>query len=147
MAANTKKEIQVYAHWLGLQEPSLMGVLSVSPAKGKESFSFEYAEAWLRSGFSQMIDPDLQLYAGAYYPRDDKPNFGIFLDSCPDRWGRVLMQRREASIAKQEDKKKKNTSRIACNTPHPRGNIQPPLCSIFFFYPDSGRLRFFFLGR
>lgn len=104
MAANTKKEIQVYAHWLGLQEPSLMGVLSVAPAKGKESFSFEYADAWLKSGFSQMIDPDLQLYSGAYYPRDDKPNFGVFMDSCPDRWGRVLMQRREAAIAKQEDR-------------------------------------------
>ena len=103
-ATNTKKEIQVYAHWQGLREPSLMGVLSVSPAKGKESFSFEYADAWLRSGFSQMIDPDLQLYSGAYYPRDDKPNFGVFLDSCPDRWGRVLMQRREAAIAKQEDR-------------------------------------------
>jgi serine/threonine-protein kinase HipA len=103
-ATNTKKEIQVYAHWQGLQEPSLMGVLSVSPAKGRESFSFEYADAWLKSGFSQMIDPDLQLYSGAYYPRDDKPNFGVFLDSCPDRWGRVLMQRREAAIAKQEDR-------------------------------------------
>jgi serine/threonine-protein kinase HipA len=103
-AANTKKEIQVYAHWPGLQEPSLMGMLSVSPAKGKESFSFEYADAWLKSGFSQMIDPDLQLYSGAYYPRDDKPNFGIFLDSCPDRWGRVLMQRREVAIAKQENR-------------------------------------------
>lgn len=102
MAANTKKEILVYASWQGLQNPSLMGVLSVSPAKGKESFSFEYTDAWLKSGFSQMIDPDLQLYSGAYYPRDDKPNFGIFLDSCPDRWGRVLMQRREAAIAKQE---------------------------------------------
>ena len=104
MAANTKKEIQVFAHWIGLQEPTLMGVLSVSPAKAKESFSFEYAEAWLKSGFSQMIDPDLQLYTGAYYPRDDKPNFGVFLDSCPDRWGRILMQRREAFFAKQEDR-------------------------------------------
>jgi serine/threonine-protein kinase HipA len=104
MAANIKKEIQVFAHWLGLQEPSLMGVLSVSPAKGRESFSFEYAEEWLKSGFSQIIDPDLQLYSGAYYPRDDKPNFGVFLDSCPDRWGRILMQRREAFFAKQEDR-------------------------------------------
>jgi serine/threonine-protein kinase HipA len=104
MAVNTKKKIQVYAHWLGLQEPSLMGVLSVSPAKGKESFSFEYADTWLKSGFSQMVDPDLQLYSGAYYPRDYKSNFGVFLDSCPDRWGRVLMQRREAAIAKQEDR-------------------------------------------
>lgn len=104
MAPHAKKEIQVYAHWLGLQEPSLMGVLSVTPAKGKESFSFEYADTWLKSGFSQMIDPDLQLYSGAYYPRGEKPNFGVFLDSCPDRWGRVLMQRREAAIAKQEDR-------------------------------------------
>jgi len=104
MATNIKKDIAVYAHWQGLQEASLMGVLTVSPAKGKESFSFEYADAWLKSGFSQMIDPDLQLYSGAYYPRGDKPNFGVFLDSCPDRWGRVLMQRREAAIAKQEDR-------------------------------------------
>lgn len=104
MATNIKKDILVYAHWQGLQQPSLMGVLSVSHAKGKESFSFEYADAWLKSGFSQMIDPELQLYSGAYYPRGDKSNFGIFLDSCPDRWGRVLMQRREAAIAKQEDR-------------------------------------------
>jgi serine/threonine-protein kinase HipA len=104
MAPNIKKDIQVYAHWQNLQEPSMMGILSVSPAKGKESFSFEYTDAWLKSGFSQMIDPDLQLYSGAYYPRGDKHNFGVFLDSCPDRWGRVLMQRREAAIAKQEDR-------------------------------------------
>jgi serine/threonine-protein kinase HipA len=104
MATNIKKDIQVYAHWQDLQEPAIMGILSVSPAKGKESFSFEYADAWLKSDFSQMIDPDLQMYSGAYYPRGDKPNFGVFLDSCPDRWGRVLMQRREAAIAKQEDR-------------------------------------------
>ncbi len=104
MAINIKKDIQVYAHWQDLQVPAIMGTLSVSPAKGKESFSFEYADVWLKSGFSQMIDPDLQMYSGAYYPRGDKFNFGAFLDSCPDRWGRVLMQRREAAIAKQEDR-------------------------------------------
>jgi serine/threonine-protein kinase HipA len=103
-STNTKKEIHVYVHWQGLQSPSLMGKLSASPARGKESFSFEYVDEWLKSGFSQMIDPDLQFYAGAFYPRDDKPNFGIFLDSCPDRWGRMLMQRREAAIAKKEER-------------------------------------------
>jgi serine/threonine-protein kinase HipA len=84
-----------------------MGTLSVTPAKGKESFSFAYAAAWLQMGFSQMIDPDLQLFSGTYYPRDEKQNFGIFLDSCPDRWGRVLMQRREAAMAKQEGRNPK----------------------------------------
>ena len=105
--ANSKKEILVYAHWLGLAMPNKMGTLTVTPAKGKETFSFEYAADWLKSGFSQILDPDLQLYSGAYYPRDEKVNFGIFLDSCPDRWGRVLMQRREAIIAKNEARKAK----------------------------------------
>jgi len=104
MALHTQKKIWVYAHWQELQQPFLMAMLSVTPAEGKESFSFEYTTEWLKSGFSQMIDPDLQLYPGAYYPRDDKPNFGIFLDSCPDRWGRVLMQRREAVLARVEQR-------------------------------------------
>lgn len=102
--ATTKKDIKVYVDWQGLATPVLMGVLAAASAKGKETFSFEYASAWIQSGFSQMLDPDLQLFSGAYYPRDDKQNFGIFLDSCPDRWGRVLMQRREAAIAKQEER-------------------------------------------
>lgn len=106
-AANTKKDIQVYAHWARFSEPALMGILTVTPARGKEAFSFEYDGAWLKSGFSQMIDPDLQLFPGSYYPRDEKPNFGAFLDSCPDRWGRVLMQRREAMIAKNDERKAK----------------------------------------
>ena len=105
--ANIKKEILVYADWRGLAVPNKMGTLTVTPSRGKETFSFEYTDEWLKSGFSQMLDPDLQLYTGAYYPRDEKINFGIFLDSCPDRWGRVLMQRREAIIAKNEERKPK----------------------------------------
>lgn len=100
--AKGKKDIQVYAHWQDLKNPVLMGTLAAVTGRGRESFSFEYEKAWLKSGFSQMIDPDLQMYSGAYYPRDDKENFGVFLDSCPDRWGRVLMQRREAAMARIE---------------------------------------------
>lgn len=98
--AKEKKKILVYANWQDIKEPGLMGALTAVTGRGRESFSFEYNEAWLQSGFSQMIDPDLQMYSGAYYPRDDKENFGVILDSCPDRWGRVLMQRREAVLAR-----------------------------------------------
>ncbi|MBC7889190.1 MAG: type II toxin-antitoxin system HipA family toxin [Ferruginibacter sp.] len=100
--AKERIEIQVYAHWQGLDEPVVMGMLIAVTGRGKEVFSFEYANEWLRTGFSQMIDPDMQFYSGAYYPRNEKENFGVFLDSCPDRWGRVLMQRREAAIARIE---------------------------------------------
>jgi len=57
---------------------------------------------WLKSGLTQMLDPDLQFYPGVFYPAEENVNFGVFLDSCPDRWGRVLMQRREAVIARLE---------------------------------------------
>lgn len=104
MATNDKKNILVYADWEQIGMPTLMGNLTVSSVRGKESFSFEYADNWIQLGFSQIIDPDLQLFAGTFFPKNNKQNFGVFLDSCPDRWGRALMQRREAMIAKQESR-------------------------------------------
>lgn len=105
---SSKKDILVYAHWEGLQESTLMGILSATPAKGKEVFSFEYDKDWLKSGFTSIIDPDLQLYSGRYFPKDERLNFGVFLDSCPDRWGRILMERREAALARKEKREPKN---------------------------------------
>lgn len=103
-----RKEILVYADWSGLGKPCLMGILGATPVRGKELFSFEYADSWLRSGFSQLMDPDLQHLPGTFYPKEEKPNFGMFLDSCPDRWGRVLMQRREAILARMQKRPAKN---------------------------------------
>jgi serine/threonine-protein kinase HipA len=97
-----EKQIEVYAHWEGLRDPLLMGILAVIPAKGKEVFSFEYSKAWLQSGFTHILDPDLELFSGRYFPKNEKSNFGAFLDSCPDRWGRVLMDRKEAALARKE---------------------------------------------
>ncbi|MFM7024247.1 MAG: hypothetical protein ACKOXB_14835 [Flavobacteriales bacterium] len=102
-----KKDILVFAHWEGFDKPVLMGTLTATPAKGKEVFSFEYTKEWLSSDFTHRIDPDLQHYSGRYYPRDEKINFGAFLDSCPDRWGRVLMDRREAAMARKEGRPSK----------------------------------------
>lgn len=99
-----RKEILVYAHWDGIELPSLMGSLYATPLRGKEIFSFEYDKAWLQSD-AQIIDPDLQLFEGQQYLNDEKSNFGIFLDSSPDRWGRVLMMRKEAAKARKEDRR------------------------------------------
>lgn len=98
-----KGAIYVYADWQGLQGPRLMGVLFAERLRGKEVFAFEYGEDWLQSPYAQLLDPDLQLYGGMQYLNDsDKANFGMFLDSSPDRWGRVLMRRREAALARKE---------------------------------------------
>jgi len=97
--ATIKTDIYVYAHWLGLSEPVLMGILSAHQAKGRKAFSFEYDKTWLKSKAQRLIDPDIQFYAGQQFP-NNKENFGIFLDSMPDTWGRTLMKRREIHLAK-----------------------------------------------
>ncbi len=101
---DNKREILVYAHWLGMGNPVLMGNLYSNRIKGKEIFSFEYDKNWLKNQVVQILDPGLQLYSGLHYLNDDQSNFGIFLDSSPDRWGRILMRRREAALARKEDR-------------------------------------------
>lgn len=105
MAKEThQRAILVYADWIGFEQPTHMGTLYATHARGKEIFSFEYNEAWLKSS-AHHLDPDLQLYSGQQYLSEGKSNFGIFLDSSPDRWGRVLMDRKEAILARSEGRK------------------------------------------
>ena len=104
---NNKRYISVYAHWSGMENPSLMGTLHSDRLKGKEVFSFEYIDEWLQNGPAQLLDPSLQLFSGLHYLNEDQDNFGIFLDSSPDRWGRILMRRREAALARNEDREEK----------------------------------------
>lgn len=101
------KSIFVYADWAGLDSPVLLGTLKAEQARGKEIFSFTYDKDWLNNGRALALDPDLGFYSGPQYAKQGKTNFGIFLDSSPDRWGRVLMERREALLAKQEERKSK----------------------------------------
>lgn len=105
MSNNTQRHIEVYAHWAGLSSPSLMGVLYATLSRGKEIFSFEYATQWLNDNQSHVLDPSLQFFQGQQYAPDGQDNFGIFLDSSPDRWGRILMDRREAQLAREEGRK------------------------------------------
>lgn len=102
------KKIYVYADWYGLSGPQLMGILLADRVRGNEVFSFEYDKSWLNSGERYLLDPDLMHYSGPQYTTEEKVNFGIFLDSSPDRWGRVLMRRREALMARMNNRPQKN---------------------------------------
>lgn len=100
------REIQVFADWHELEATQLMGTLSVHLSHGKETFSFEYASQWLTGKNALALDPELQLFQGPQYLNDTtRANFGIFLDSSPDRWGQLLMKRREAVLARQQNRK------------------------------------------
>lgn len=103
-----EKTIYVFADWAlpdgtCFDAPQLVGTLTSNVIRNKELFSFSYAPDWLNSSFAQPIDPELQLFEGRQFSNEN--NFRVFLDSCPDRWGRLLMKRREAAIAKMEDRR------------------------------------------
>ena len=104
-------EVFVFADWEDFEEPQLVGTLRSSMTKNKEHFSFAYDDDWLQSPFSQKVDPELELYQGEQHSYSEN-NFRSFLDSCPDRWGRLLMKRREVIIAANEDRKPRTLHEI-----------------------------------
>lgn len=98
-----KTDIWVYADWRGMDGPKCIGVLAAQQAKGRKAFSFTYDENWIASQEQLLLDPDIAWYSGQQYPSTSgKENFGIFLDSMPDTWGRTLMKRRAATLAMEE---------------------------------------------
>lgn len=63
---------------------------------------FRYSPTWLENPRAFALDPDLSLDSQPFFPKPELGNFGIFLDSSPDRWGQTLMKRRESLQAKDE---------------------------------------------
>jgi serine/threonine-protein kinase HipA len=100
-------DIFVYADWLGINGPILIGTLTVVHTRGHQVTSFDYSKDWIKRGVAQNLDPDLQFFSGPQYLGTSKVNFGIFMDSSPDRWGKTLMDRREAIVAREEGRKPK----------------------------------------
>lgn len=103
MASRSRAEVVVYldATELGPRRP--IGVLSSTPTSSPV-ISFAYARSWLDSRDAFAIDPQLPLIEHEQYVRDGVLP-GIFADIAPDRWGRTLMQRREALAAREEGRR------------------------------------------
>ncbi len=102
--AGNQKVIYVYDDFR-FAVPTLMGTLYVSVIKGGETYSFEYNNDWLKkTNLMITLDPELMPYSGRQYPVG-KALFGLFSDAAPDRWGRVLMNKRERILAEKEKRK------------------------------------------
>ena len=86
-------------------KPVHMGNLYVDVIKGNETYSFEYSEEWLKKNNENApVDPELLLFPGRQFPCANNI-FGAFADSSPDRWGRVLMNKKERRLADSEKRK------------------------------------------
>lgn len=96
---NRDAPIFVYADWLSLGGPTLVGRLYRGLVRGEEVLSFEYEPSWLKEADPFLLDPRLQLVSGRQHADATRP-FGLLTDSAPDRWGRLLIRRRAALESK-----------------------------------------------
>ncbi len=82
--------------------PQRVGQLWARYNRGRESASFEYDKAWLEHPARFPLEPALALTFGPHHTAPGKSLFGAIGDSAPDRWGRVLIQRNELRMARDE---------------------------------------------
>ena len=91
-------------------EACRVGTLFYASARGHGVFSFAYDREWLNRPDAFALDPNLQLHGSESYPSNAAGVFRIFVDSAPDRWGRLLMERREALLARAEKRSPRSLS-------------------------------------
>ena len=89
------KKVEVYYH------DQKAGLLAILP---NHRVAFEYSDEWIESGFAispfslpcrkELFVPDKMIFDGLW---------GVFADSLPDAWGRLLVDRMIASSGKNTD--------------------------------------------
>lgn len=100
------KRICVDAGWRGLASPERVGAIDVSSVRGVEVAAFSYDSSWLARHPGLVLDPLLAPTPGPqYFAKGKLP--GLMHDSAPDRWGRMLIRRREARQARGENRRER----------------------------------------
>ena len=104
------KTLLVYLDIEWLEKPILVGNLGYESLRGADSYSFEFDKEWLSKYGGLFLSADLNNYPGLQYTMPDRDIFGCFSDALPDRWGRLLLNRREQILAAEEKRPVKRLS-------------------------------------
>ena len=96
------KRITVYADFDFLSTAQEIGTLGYEHVRGKDHFVFEYSRQWLKQYAGILLSGDLMNVPSLQHPRGNDSVFGFIKDSFPDRWGRLLLDRRERLTAQSE---------------------------------------------
>lgn len=100
----------IYVYYSLENKDIFVGTLFAINKKGFDSYSFQYDKEYINAvGFN--IDPNLILYEGRQF-LDNKKLFGVFMDSTPDRWGRMLLDRLERIEANKENRRPQNLNEV-----------------------------------
>ena len=98
------KKMYVYADFDWLKEVALIGELGYESLRGSDSYSFKFADSWIKKYNAITLSEDLNNYPGIQYTQPNKDIFGCIADALPDRWGRTLLLRREQILAQEESR-------------------------------------------
>lgn len=101
------KRISAYADFDFLATPQEIGTLGYEHIRGNDHFVFEYSKEWLKQHGSIILSGDLMNIPSLQHPRGKDSVFGFVKDTFPDRWGRLLLDRRERILAQLEKRPKK----------------------------------------
>ena len=101
MLVNEKK-VYVYENWTS-DSPRKLGCLYIDRIRGEEIYSFEYDRNHLTDAYDIFLDPEIHFVTGRQYTM--KKLFGMFQDSSPDRWGRMLLYRWESRRSRDENRR------------------------------------------
>ena len=96
------KTLLIYADFEWMERPLLVGELGYESLRGSDSYSFKFDDDWLRHHGNLFMSADLNNYPGPQYTQPGRDIFGCFGDALPDRWGRLLLNRREQILASEE---------------------------------------------
>ncbi|MBR5920676.1 MAG: type II toxin-antitoxin system HipA family toxin [Bacteroidales bacterium] len=96
------KTLHVYADFDWLDEPMLVGELGYESLRGSDSYAFKFDNDWLRQYGGLFLSADINNFPGQQYTQPGRDIFGCFSDALPDRWGRLLLNRREQILAAEE---------------------------------------------
>lgn len=96
------KKITVYADFNFLASPQEIGTLGYERVRGKDHFVFAYSREWLKQYGGLVLSGDLINAPALQHPRSTDSVFGFVKDSFPDRWGRLLLDRKERLMAQSE---------------------------------------------
>ena len=103
MTGDLPGQVEVFLDAADLGPCRRVGILRRS-GPGDAPIAFAYEEAWIDDPAFFVLDPSHYPYGGDQFPPDGALA-GIFTDTSPDRWGRILLEHREADRARAEGRR------------------------------------------
>ena len=102
-------QVEVWLDDQALGGLTLVGHLTRNESKTGDTVRFDYSAGWLENAgpiAAFGLDHELDLVSGPLYAHAGADRLsGIFVDCSPDRWGKMLMERREAIEAREQQRK------------------------------------------